>query len=140
MKISGTVYLFANKYQNKEGQTITRCSINLAETGRDGNTKSRFYLDVRFAGDKAPTKEQVRKMKDDIMYQIDIKDGFLACKSYQKNGETIVKPELVILECEIIDTKKVKKTETEKKKPKPSEPTKRKDDEGIEIEEEELPF
>ena len=139
MKITGKIYLFANKYQNKDGETITRCSTNVAENDKDGNVKSRFYLDVKFAGKKAPKKEDVEKLKDDHIYEIDVKDGFLGCKSYtNKDDELVVKPELVVLECEITDVKKVKKTETKKKKAKPSKSKKEDDDE--EVDEEELPF
>ena len=115
MEITGKIYLFANKFEGKNG-TFTRCCTNVSDIDKDGNVKGRVYFDVAFRGDKAPKKDQIEQLKDDCIYEIEVIKGFIGAKTYKE--KTI--PEIVILECKILDVKKVKKTKTEKKKAKPA--------------------
>ena len=130
MEITGKIYLFANKFEGKNG-TFTRCCTNVSDTDKDGNVKGRVYFDVAFRGEKAPKKDQIEQLKDDCIYEIEVIKGFMGAKTYKE--KTI--PEIVILECKILDVKKVKKAKTEKKKAKPAKEAKAED-----AEEEELPF
>ena len=140
MKVTGKIYLFANK-KEINGKTITDCTTNVTDQDDNGNVRGRFYHEVRFAGSKAPSKEQVAQLKENTMYEIEIKDGFLGCRSYKgEDGKTHAVSQIVILDCSITDSKKVMKKDTKRKaKPKKAKPIEDEDCEEDD-EAEEMPF
>lgn len=138
MDITGKIYVFANKYKTKKGDIMTRCSTNISEQDKDGNVISRFYIDVKFRGDNAPKKEQIEDMEENVIYEIDVKKGFLSCRSYEKDGETKIVPEIVVMECKVTDAKKVKKTQTKKKTAKSA--PKKTEEETDDVDDVKMPF
>lgn len=117
MNVTGKIYVFANHYEDSQGNERVRLSTNVGAKDKDGNIISRIYIDIRFAGDKAPTKDQLAKFRDDTMYTLGVNDGFLDARVYKnKEGENVTIPVLVILDSKVLDAQKVKKTKTAKKK------------------------
>lgn len=153
MKITGKIYVFANKREDREGNIHTRLVTNVTDGSEDNQT--RLYIDVRLRGDNFK-KGAESKFKENTLYEIDVKDSFLACRSYEIEGGFEVKvPVLVILDAKVTDAqpvgKKKKSSKTDKKstkakKSKKPEPEPEEDDEDeeeedeAEIEEDELPF
>lgn len=153
MKITGKIYVFANKREDREGNIHTRLVTNVTDGSEDNQT--RLYIDVRLRGDNFK-KGAESKFKENTLYEIDVKDGFLACRSYEnEDGFEVKVPVLVILDAKVTDAqpvgKKKKSSKTDKKskkakKSKKPEPEPEEDDEDeeeedeAEIEEDELPF
>lgn len=155
MKITGKIYVFANKKEDSEGNIRTRLVTNVTDGKEDSQT--RLYIDVRLRGDNFK-KGSESKFKENTLYEIDVKDGFLACRSYEnQDGFEVKVPVLVILDAKVTDAqpvgdkkKKAKKTDkksTKAKKSKKPEPEPEEDDEDeeedeeeFEVKEDELPF
>lgn len=155
MKITGKIYVFANKREDREGNIHTRLVTNVTDGSEDNQT--RLYIDVRLRGDNFK-KGAESKFKENTLYEIDVKDSFLSCRSYEIEGGFEVKvPVLVILDAKVTDAqpvgKKKKSSKTDKKskkakKAKKPEPEPEEDDEDeeeeeedeFEVKEDELPF
>ena len=153
MKITGKIYVFANKKEDREGNIHTRLVTNVTDGREDSQT--RLYIDVRLRGDNFK-KGAESKFKEDTLYEIEHKDGFLACRSYENaDGFEVKVPVLVILDAKVTDSqpvgKKKKSSKTDKKtqkakKSKKPEPEPEEDDEDeeeedeFEVNEDELPF
>ena len=143
MKITGKIYVFANKKEDREGNIHTRLVTNVTDGREDSQT--RLYIDVRLRGDNFK-KGAESKFKENTLYEIDVKDGFLACRSYEnQDGFEVKVPVLVILDAKVTDAqpvgKKKKSSKTDKKskkakKSKKPEPEPEEDDEDEEEEDE----
>lgn len=121
MKITGKLYLFANK-KDINGVIVTDCTTNVSAQDKDGNTKARFYFEVRFSGDNAPTKDQINQLKENFIYEVDVKDGFLGARYYTtQDGAYKAIPQIIIQDCKILSAKQTAKKPTKRKAEKKQE-------------------
>ena len=153
MNITGKFYVFANKKEIK-GETKTFLSTNIAEKDKKGNIVSRLFIDVRFAGENAPSKKKIEKMKENTLYEFEVTKAFLDCRSYTNSDDELVSvPVLVILEAELTDSKKTEKPSKKSSKKQSASKSKAKakdededdgededDEEDDDDEEDEMPF
>ena len=92
MNCSGRITLFVVS-KEKEGNKFNTFRGSFSSKTEDEKYES-YSVDVYFDKEKFP-KENTAKLKDGYAYQLEIEEGFLKVRSFQKDGKRI--PTLAIV-------------------------------------------
>ena len=108
MEIKGKVNLFVKNVKGNDGKEFKTFRTSIGSKNQDGK-----YLNVsckvKFAGDKLP-KEKTDKLEEKYMYTLDVKSGFVSCKSFtRKDGTTFNDVVFVIQDAKIESKKEISK-------------------------------
>lgn len=95
MNITGKMSVFPVKFKYKDGNTGkemtgVRFETNLSHKNEDGTYSKGFTIRVEFTKE-CMTFEQAKAFKDDEVYQIEVKEGWLDTREYvNKEGQAKV--------------------------------------------------
>lgn len=107
MEIKGKMNLFV-EVKGKGEETFKVFSTSVSNKDKDGKYTN-LSLQVNFAGEKFP-KEKTDKLEEGFCYTLDIKSGFITCRTFQaKDGSTQKRVCLVITDAKIESKKKINK-------------------------------
>lgn len=134
MKLLGTLNVFVEDKQTKEGETFKafRASISSpVEKDEAGNvTKfARKSLDVYFVGENFK-KESLTKMESTKMYKVEVEDGFLGARDREVTIEDEVsirhEATIIITKAHVVEVKDIQKpVEKPVEKPAPKKTAKK---------------
>ena len=111
MEIKGKMNLFV-EVKGKGEETFNVFSTSVSNKDKDGKYTN-LSLQVNFAGEKFP-KEKTDKLEEGFCYTLDVKSGFITCRTFEDKDKKIQKRVcLVITDAKIESKKKVNKKEPE---------------------------
>lgn len=93
MNINGKANLFVKHHKTKDA-TFTSVTTTLSNKDTDGKYHN-MTLEVKFPKEFV-TMEKLNKMDENSYYPIEIKEGFLTFREYEKDGKTMRVPQVVI--------------------------------------------
>ena len=85
LRVFGKINVFVDE-KTIGGKAVKVFSTNI-DTEQADKTKVKGYLDVRFSKSLFP-EERIANMKPNKCYTLDITDGWLSVRQYQKGDET----------------------------------------------------
>lgn len=107
MEIRGKMNLFV-EVKGKGENTFKVFSTSVSNKDKDGKYTN-LSLQVNFAGEKFP-KEKTDKLEEGICYTLDVKSGFISCRTFEDKDENLQKRVcLVVTDAKIESKKKVNK-------------------------------
>lgn len=107
MEIKGKMNLFV-EVKGKGEETFKVFSTSVSNKDKDGKYTN-LSLQVNFAGEKFP-KEKTDKLEEGFCYTIDVKSGFITCRTFEDKDKKIQKRVcLVITDAKIESKKKINK-------------------------------
>lgn len=147
MEITGRINIFVNTHERSDGSTFNTFTTSIGGKKEGSDEYINLSLDVRFAESCYPA-EKLNRLDEETYYVFDVEEGFLSVRSYEKDGEIIKRPVLVIKSAEFVEAhdlgakpakKPAKPAKSAKKPAKPVKASKKKLAE-VDIDEDDLPF
>ena len=86
MEISGKTNLFVTT-REKEGNKFKTFRASVSTKKEDGTYES-CSIDVNFDKEAFPA-EKLNKLEDKFVYQLEVEEGWIGVRSYQKDGKRI---------------------------------------------------
>lgn len=106
MQISGKIILFVEDKKGKENSLFKTFSTSISNKREDGSYINKT-LEVRFNEEKI-TRQQLNQLSSKKCYVLDVTDGWLSVREYQKEDETRSVIYLFIDEATIKEAKDIK--------------------------------
>lgn len=103
MNINGEIKVFVNDFKNDKGEEAKLFSTSVSHKDLSGNY-SYAHLDVYFSSKKF-SKEQLNKFKANLVYTINVTDGFLTFRETPAGEKKFV---VYVNEATIVETKELK--------------------------------
>ena len=142
MDIKGEISFFVKKVKSKEGEEHTICTTSIKRAFTQEGPFSRKSMDVLFDS-KAFPKEKMDKLKEDVCYTMEVKEGWLTLTRFKRKGSEAWEYNFAVF---VRDgtLKKSKKVDVEKREKAREEAKARKamenPEDPLDINEEDLPF
>ena len=113
MKLSADqINVFVETKATKDGENKV-FTTSIGSKDKEGNYTNKS-LEVSFSKD-ALSKENLAKLVSGYYYQVEVRDGFLTCRSYtNKDGRKVVVLVAKILRCKVLGRKEIAVKETAK--------------------------
>lgn len=109
MTITGLIKLFVETKEGREGTTFQAFTTSISSKIKDSEEYINKSLEVQFSKDNF-TAEQLRALKDDHVYDLDITDGWLKVRSYMKDEQEIKVLYIFVNKATLKGKKKIKKS------------------------------
>ena len=112
MNITGEIKLFVSTKKNHDGTTFQSFTTSVSTKIKDSDDYVTKYVDVRFSGENFPS-ENLRKLKDDFIYTLEIEDGWLGARSYLNKEDNEIKVLYIFInKGHLKDKKKIEKNKS----------------------------
>lgn len=110
--LADQINVFVESKTTKDG-SIKIFTTSIGAKDKDGNYINK-RLEVSFAKD-ALSKETLEKLVEGYYYQVELRDAFLTCRTYQnKDGVKVTQFIAKVLKCKVLGRKELAKKETAK--------------------------
>lgn len=110
MNITGKTKLFIKPVKGADGNIAFAYQTSVGRKSEDGNYVN-ISLDVYFAKENFP-KEKLAKLDSKYAYDLEIEDGFLSVRTWEKDGEIRRAPCVQVLKAKITGKKEISPKET----------------------------
>ena len=107
MNVSGKITMFVEKKKGKNGSYQTY-SASISHKHQDGTyTNSRIELEF---DSNFPHNDKLTALKEKVAYQLEVKEGWLDCKSWEYEGKKQYRILIHIKDATILSAKEVSQT------------------------------
>lgn len=96
-RITGTMKVYGNTFKDKRGKYTKWSATISGKASKDSEEWENYYLRVYFRGDDAQAPDT------DGLHTIDINNAFFSLDIYEKDGEVVKIPVLIITDCEVTE-------------------------------------
>lgn len=114
MLITGLINLFVNYVDRKDGTNFPTFSTTISTKIKDSEDYLNMSLEVRFSSENFQASD-LRKLKENFMYNLDIEEAWLQVRSYNDSEENEVrKIYLFVNKATLKGRKEINKSKTKK--------------------------
>lgn len=104
--LADQINVFVDETTTKDGAKIKNFKTSIGSKDQEGNYTNKS-LEVSFSKD-ALSKDALAKLVSGYVYSVEVRDGFLTCRSYQnKQGQKVTILVAKILKCKVLGRKEL---------------------------------